>query len=383
MYLGLRNLGLSGAIGTQGQTDLQRILALSPSLLIWPEQGAGWQGTSGGTLAASGQPLGLGADLSQLGGKTLAEWLAAPTTAELVTNGAAGFSGTTDWTAISSTISESSGRLSIAGIGAQDPGAASALGGYEAGKTFLIQGTIHSAGGSPANFNYVRLANGTGSFAGAVGWQGPSTYTGPIEAVVSVPAGWTGMRITVQRGGNPVPAETTIVLSSISVRELPGNHLRAGTWASPSDAARGTLQSSGGVTWIAPSGVDDQYSFLTALSARAIVARVRVPTGYTANDRFLVNDAETVAVSVNSGDWTNTGSGTTRINGASGAAFTEDEWQTLTIEWGSAQAFSRMWYSATGSQFGSMDVAALMVLNSPFANTADRALAESIIGATA
>jgi hypothetical protein len=342
------------------QTDLQRLLALSPSLLIWPANGAGWQGTSGGTLAASGQPLGLGADLSQLQGKTLSEWLAAPTTSELVSNG--DFASDTVW-------SKGTGWTIASGLATKAAGTASGL--YQAlsltaGRVYRVTYTVS---GYSAGTLTPRFIGGTTVSGEAV------TANGTYTAVMAAVSGNLGLDMT---------ANSVFVgsIDNISVRELPGNHLRAGTWASPSDAARATLQVSGGVTWIDPDATSDAYSFLTALSARAIVARVRVPTGYSNADRFLTNDAETVNVSADAGSWTNTGSGSTRVNGASGAEFAVDTWQTLTIEWGSGQAFSRMWFSATGTLFGSMDVASLAVFNSAL-TTGDRAIAEAVIGATA
>jgi hypothetical protein len=344
--------------GADTQTDLQRLLALSPSLLIWPANGAGWQGTSGGTLAASGQPLGLGADLSQLGGKTLGEWLA--TAPELVTNG--DFASDTAWT-------KGTGWTISGGAARRSPAAGTTaiqqIIGWDAAKVYVIEIAHTVTAGT--------LTIRSDTVSGTIIFT--ATASGLSTAVVR-PTSTTG---TIFISGNTAFDGS---VESISVRELPGNHLRAGTWASPSDAARGTLQVSGGVTWLDPDATNDQYSFLTALSARAIVARVRVPTAYTTDDRFLTNDAETVNVSVNGGNWTATDSGAIRINGASGAAFAVDTWQTLTIEWGSGQAFSRIWYSATASQFGSMDIAALAVSNSAL-SAGDRAIYESVIGATA
>lgn len=348
--------GRRGALGASSQTALQRILALSASGLWWPQQGSGWQGTSGGTLAASGQPVGLLPDLSQLGGKTLADWLA--TAPELVTNG--GFDSDTAWTKGTGwTISGGTANFTATGSISN----LSQAGSYVEGRVYEITVTATVVAGQ------------LNCFIGSGGTGGINVFT----------ASGTRSRIVRCAGGTPAvflqaTATFTGTVDNISIRELPGNHLRAGTWASPSDAARGTLQVSAGKSWIDPDATNDQYSFLSALSARAIVARVRVPAAYTSNDRFLTNDAESVNVSVNSGDWTNTGSGSTRINGASGTTFTADEWQTLTIEWGSSQTFSRMWYSATGTQFGSMDVAGLVVLDAPFASTADRAALESIVG---
>jgi len=342
---------ISGAVPEV--SDLQRLLALSPSLLIWPANGAGWQGTSGGTLAASGQPLGLGADLSQLEGKTLNQWLAAPTTADLWDNASVVFGG--EASEVSQgvyRIFSSAGTNSFVNI-------ASVL---TIGRAYLVKFNVDSITTLGAG---VRIQDSGEIF----------TTTGAKTSLLIA----TANNAFIKRGGT---VATDIQISGVEFYEIPGNHLRAGTWASPSDAARATLQVSGGVTWIDPDATSDAYSFLTALSARAIVARVRVPTGYSNADRFLTNDAETVNVSADAGSWTNTGSGSTRVNGASGAEFAVDTWQTLTIEWGSGQAFSRMWFSATGTLFGSMDVASLAVFNSAL-TTGDRAIAEAVIGATA
>jgi len=340
--------------GADTQTDLQRLLALSPSLLIWPANGAGWQGTSGGTLAASGQPLGLGADLSQLQGKTLSEWLATAT--NIRNTGATGSAGTVGAPSYNTTT----GEASLPRVDA-------------ANQTFVI------FSGTASKTYAVEINNTT---ANAVTVRSGATVLATVAGnttAVSVVTIASGQSLAVYPSANGVTQTCTINY----VKELPGNHLRAGTWASPADAARGTLQVSGGVTWIDPDATSDAYSFLTALSARAIVARVRVPTGYNANGRLLVRDTEATRVTTSAGSWSNTGSGSTRVDGASTAVFALDTWQTLTIEWGSAQTFERMFWSAVAGQLGSMDVAALMVMASPFASTADRGVAEAIIGATA
>ncbi|OYW72700.1 MAG: hypothetical protein B7Z37_24020 [Verrucomicrobia bacterium 12-59-8] len=81
-----RSLIGSGLVSLNGRSDgpslvtdpdIETILALSPSILIWPEKGAGWQTVTGGSLVtADAQNVGLLPDLSQLGGATLAEYLA-------------------------------------------------------------------------------------------------------------------------------------------------------------------------------------------------------------------------------------------------------------------------------------------------------------------
>jgi len=192
--------------GADTQTDLQRLLALSPSLLIWPANGAGWQGTSGGTLAASGQPLGLGADLSQLGGKTLGEWLASVTPLAL---GA--------WTQIV-------GTGTISGSGANVTFAAAADNNYAVPTGVLVSGAVYeiTVNVSAISAGSVRPRIGTGQTLGTQGSTGSVTYV--------VSAGATDFRL--------VAVGTTTATVSVTIKALPGNHLRAGTWASPSDAAR-------------------------------------------------------------------------------------------------------------------------------------------------
>jgi hypothetical protein len=232
--------------GGDTQTDLQRLLALSPSLLIWPANGAGWQGTSGGTLAASGQPLGLGADLSQLGGKTLSEWLAAPTTSERVVNGS--FAADSDWT--------KGADWSIGGgVATKVPGTQNSLSqtltGITSGRVYVITMTVTlSAGTFNPFFTSVSLGNLTtsGTYTFVVADSGSSDILA-IQGQVA----------------------TSGSIDNISVRELPGNHLRAGTWATPSDAARGTFQNNA----INFSGVDDYYSLLNAISITTNMTVVR------------------------------------------------------------------------------------------------------------
>lgn len=221
---GLRSLlqpGSRSLVGRESLTSLQRILALSPSLLIWPEQGAGWQGTSGGTLAASGQPLGLGVDLSQLGGKTLAEWLAsAPELAPAVGS-------------LSGTVENDGGASSSFSAGVWTIATPSSLGGYPrvnvsvpgitVGKVYRVTGEIALTGISAVT---MRLASaGT---ANTFGLGVTTVFDGVVSAAVA-------NQINIFPAGTP---SGTLTFVSLSVKELPGNHLRAGTWASPSDAAR-------------------------------------------------------------------------------------------------------------------------------------------------
>jgi hypothetical protein len=201
--------------GADTQTDLQRLLALSPSLVIWPANGAGWQGTSGGTLAASGQPLGLGADLSQLQGKTLGEWLA--TAPELVPSGQ--FDSSTGWT-LASGMTVSGGALTIATAGYSEARFDAAAINVGANKVLVVTFTVSSyASGIPS--------------VGIDGGSAVTVSTGNGVKTAIVRAGATGLgRVVFILGA------AGMVISGVSIRELPGNHLRAGTWASPSDAAR-------------------------------------------------------------------------------------------------------------------------------------------------
>jgi hypothetical protein len=240
--------------GGDTQTDLQRLLALSPSLLIWPANGAGWQGTSGGTLAASGQPLGLGADLSQLGGKTLSEWLASAP--ELVTNG--DFSGgTTGWAAYGTslpTLSIVSGAMLITNTGTTAQRGASQAITTVVGRAYRITGALTASTGTVA----ARLRVGTIP-NGGIENANATLAAGQSADVVFVATSTTTYVALNDQGTD---ASSTLTWDNISVRELPGNHLRAGTWASPSDAARGTFQNNA----INFSGVDDFYSLLNAIS---------------------------------------------------------------------------------------------------------------------
>jgi hypothetical protein len=237
--------------GADTQTDLQRLLALSPSLLIWPANGAGWQGTSGGTLAASGQPLGLGADLSQLGGKTLGEWLAAPTTSELVTNGS--FATATDWTlgtgwSISGGAAVATGVVPFGNELKQNLSVTS-------GRIYVISfdltvtsGTVHG---------YLGPNGGTGDL-------GAYTTSQSVSRVVQYPGATAQIVFRAD-------VAFTGTIDNISIRELPGNHLRAGTWASPSDAARGTFQNNA----INFNGSAHYYSLLNAISITTNMTVVR------------------------------------------------------------------------------------------------------------
>ena len=212
-------------------TDLQRLIALSPSLLIWPAQGAGWQGTSGGTLAASGQPLGLGADLSQLQGKTLSEWLAAPTTSEL----------STTTVPVTYTANVSVGSMSAA----------------TAGRVYVVEYTITASTGTPLLYASEILNPWI--------FQYFATTVGSHQYVLNAADAGAGSIFFVEAAGK------SVTFSRFSVRELPGNHLRAGTWASPSDSARGMFQNNA----INFDGVNDYYSLLNAISITTNMTVVR------------------------------------------------------------------------------------------------------------
>ena len=221
-------LGGDAGVALGVGTPLQRLLALEPVALYWPEMGAGWQGTSGGTLAAAGQPVGLVPDLSQLGGKTLSEWLAAPTTSELVTNG--GFdSDLTGWTNSSTgtgSVAVVSGRAVFTTVNSSN-------------RAILDQSFTTVAGRA-----YKLELNGFDASAatGAI-WVGTSQGGSTLLNIINVGTG-THSGVFVASGTTTwlrligVFNAGTIDFDNISVRELPGNHLRAGTWATPSDAAR-------------------------------------------------------------------------------------------------------------------------------------------------
>jgi hypothetical protein len=202
-------LGGDAGVGLGVGSDLQRLLALSPSLLIWPANGAGWQGTSGGTLAASGQPLGLGTDLSQLGGKTLGEWLA--TAANIRDTGVTGTAGTVS----APTYNTATGEASLPRVDGSNITFLTFAG--TASKTYAVEINNTTANAVTVRSNATVLATISGNTTSV--------------AVVTIAAGQT---LGVYPSANGVTQTFTINY----VRELPGNHYRAGTWASPSDAAR-------------------------------------------------------------------------------------------------------------------------------------------------
>lgn len=220
------------------QTAIQRILALSPSALYWPAQGAGWQNTTGGTLAASGQPVGLLPDLSQLGGKTLAEWLASAP--ELVTNG--GFDTDTAWTKGTGwTISGGTANFTATGSNSN----LSQAGSYVEGRVYEITVTATVVAGQ------------LNCFIGSAGTGGINVFTasGTQSRIVRCASGTLAVFLQAS-------ATFTGAIDNISVKELPGNHLRAGTWASPADSSRAFLTAGGALNF---DGVNDYYSLLNAI----------------------------------------------------------------------------------------------------------------------
>jgi hypothetical protein len=161
--------------------------------------------------------LGLGVDLSQLGGKTLAEWLASAP--ELYTGGVAG--GTAGYTNFADGVWEiwrdggGSGNVALITN-------APAFTGY------FITLTMAQRGADNRTVD-CRIVSGTGGYAFNQNLGAAGVYTFYVRTGNSISNIGLFMPNTGYGG----------FYSNISVKELPGNHLRAGTWASPSDAARG------------------------------------------------------------------------------------------------------------------------------------------------
>jgi hypothetical protein len=151
----------------------------------------------------------LGADLSQLEGKTLNQWLAAPTTADLWDNASVVFGG--EASEVSQgvyRIFSSAGTNSFVNI-------ASVL---TIGRAYLVKFNVDSITTLGAG---VRIQDSGEIF----------TTTGAKTSLLIA----TANNAFIKRGGT---VATDIQISGVEFYEIPGNHLRAGTWASPSDAAR-------------------------------------------------------------------------------------------------------------------------------------------------
>lgn len=256
---------IRGVIASSGaRTPLQRILALSPSLTWSPLLGStGWQGTSGGALAASGQPSGLLPDLSQLGGKTQAEWVASAP--ELVSNPGGPYTETTGYTALNSAVSVVSDALVVTISAGQPYFVAPALT-TVVGRLYVV--TIPVSDGTYVGGNYYAFAsnnsNGSAAFA-------TTPTTGVVAGTLTLTFVATATTTYVGGRANTATTSGTWSAASVSVRELPGNHLRAGTWASPSDAARGTFQNNA----INFNGSSQYYSLLNAISITESMTVVR------------------------------------------------------------------------------------------------------------
>ena len=243
-----RARGSGAGAGSTTTTDLLRLIALSPSLLIWPAEGAGWQGTSGGTLAASGQPLGLGADLSQLQGKTLAEWLA--TAPELLNGSPTAIS---NWTYSAPTAT----------FGGSTSGDVYwTISGLTIGQAYYATASVSVASNGPNGQFQVRLGSTGTAMTPAV--AAATTSTGEKNLVFI--ATETSHRVRAFDDGT-----TQTQITNFSLKALPGNHLRAGTWASPSDSARGMFQNDA----INFDGVDDYYSLLNGINITTNMTVVR------------------------------------------------------------------------------------------------------------
>lgn len=130
--------------------------------------------------------------------------------------------------------------------------------------------------------------------------------------------------------------------------------------AAPSDAGRPTLrQSAGGVYYWEPDGTDDALEF-DALSLKTLIAAVRVPSGYTANERLLANDADTNTIVAATGNAWGGNAGTRYVNQVQTNSFTPDEWHILTVTLTTAASFEVFWKGAVD---GSIEVAGALLLD--------------------
>ena len=244
--------------------DLARLIALSPSLLIWPAEGAGWQGTSGGTLAASGQPLGLGADLSQLGGKTLSEWLA--TAPELVTASA---ETPANWTQTNGTLTFSAGVWTFTNTTASDQRAQFSI--TVPNNTLCVFSAEVLSPSSNTTVNAGRIAAVGYTDTASNGVATAEDVWQPINLVVRSTSTTFNIFLECATSGAWGSNGDFARFRNLSVKTVAGNHLRAGTWASPSDSARGMFQNNA----INFDGVNDYYSLLNAISITTNMTVVR------------------------------------------------------------------------------------------------------------
>lgn len=155
-------------------TDLQRILALSPSLLVWPALATMTQATDGtGAAPLSGDPVGRVQDLSGNGNNLIAGTWASPSNAARGTfqNNAINFDAVNDYYSLlnainiteSMTVVRAFKRASagIRSLGIAGNGAGGTPYDIDWGTDNILRSRIPSGGASTANTN-------TGSFVGTI-----------------------------------------------------------------------------------------------------------------------------------------------------------------------------------------------------------------------
>lgn len=242
-------LNRPGFIGRIGQPSIRRAgasllaqaMALAtPVALYEAGRGGGWQGTSGGAVAGDGNVTGLIPDLSQMGTQTFEAYIAGQPEIALAA-----------WTPGAGTTSPSNAQLVFS---AATSSSYSGIG-LENGKVYRLVYTItnYSAGQVFPKFGNssgpVAAANGTFHYVGNCATGGPWLYFSAT--------GFSG----------------TITITSI--KEIPGNHLRAGTWASPSDTARATRGITSGKWRWNFNGSNNYYSLLTPISVTENMTVIR------------------------------------------------------------------------------------------------------------
>lgn len=258
-------LSLGLGLGLSRQQAAFSPLQLSPELFLDPSDTSTlFQDIAGTTpVTSAGDPVGLVLDKSQGLRRGV----------ELVTNGTfdTDLSGWVDRSTGSGAATWTASGVEIARVDGGNTGHMTQDVTVTPGEWYTFTATLVSGSGAAFRLGSTTASN---ELYDAILAGGKTTVT--VRATTSVIS--VGLRGALNG--------TTSVVDDISMRHLPGNHLTA-----PSDAARPTYQTGGGLHWLEFDGVDDQLEAATrfgfvANPALLVTAGVR-PVSYTLADERI------------------------------------------------------------------------------------------------
>ena len=204
-------------------------MALVEPIAHWNSvEGPGWIGTNGSMGAPGiGDPVGLLPDVSQWGSQKQAAFIAGQ--ADRIANGGNGFSGTSGWEPTSNaSLSEENGALRITNSSAY--GEARATIATQVGVPFRLRISLRAS-----TVAQPRVYIGTS--LGGTQLLIVNPFPVGVREYIIVPT-TTTTYLALRNQDATVGAYTE--WDQFSIKDVPGNLARAGTWPTPSDTARPT-----------------------------------------------------------------------------------------------------------------------------------------------